>query len=70
MKDEIKGQLVVWSTDGETVSKNDKMTLRVCHGESPKIVEITDYTLDVDENGFGISIHFDLEELKELVSKF
>jgi hypothetical protein len=70
MKDEIKGQLVVWSTDGETISKNNKMTLRVCHGESPKIVEISDETFNVDERGFGISIHFDLEELKELVSKF
>jgi hypothetical protein len=69
MKDEIKGQLVVWSTDGETISKNNKMTLRVCHGETPKIVEISDETFNADERGFGVSIYFDLEELKELVNK-
>ena len=69
MKTEIKGQLVVWSTDGETLGKNDKITLRVCHGETPKIVEISDETFDADELGYGISIHFDLEELKELVNK-
>ena len=69
-KNSIGGMFELYNAEtGETLSKSSEITLRVCHGEKPTIVEIADSSLNSEQLGINASITFDFKKLKELVNR-